>query len=58
MYKVGITGGIGSGKSVVSRMLSDRGVAVYTSDSRAKEIMAADEDVRRKLVEQIGRAHV
>lgn len=54
MYKVGITGGIGSGKSVVSRMLSDRGVAVYTSDSRAKEIMATDEGVRRELVERFG----
>lgn len=54
MYKVGITGGIGSGKSVVSGMLRDRGVAVYTSDSRAKDIMATDEGVRKQLVERFG----
>ncbi|MBR5131521.1 MAG: dephospho-CoA kinase [Alistipes sp.] len=54
MYKVGITGGIGSGKSVVAKMLQDRGVAVYFSDARAKEIMTSDERVRQSLVERFG----
>ena len=54
MYKVGITGGIGSGKSVVTTMLQDRGVAVYFSDARAKEIMSSDEGVRLSLVERFG----
>ena len=35
MYKVGLTGGIGSGKSKVAELLHDRGIAVYDSDSRA-----------------------
>lgn len=36
---IGITGGIGSGKSVVSRILTIRGYQVYDCDSRAKELM-------------------
>lgn len=33
MIKLGITGGIGSGKSYVARMLSQKGFAVYDTDS-------------------------
>lgn len=54
MYKVGITGGIGSGKSFVADMLLKRGVAVYNSDSRAKELMASDAELRAKLIERFG----
>lgn len=54
MYKVGITGGIGSGKSFVADMLLKRGVAVYNSDSRAKELMASDAELRTKLIERFG----
>lgn len=54
MYKVGITGGIGSGKSLVCKMLLERGVAVYDCDRRAKAIMAADDAVRRMLIESFG----
>ena len=38
MLKVGITGGIGSGKSTVSRFFSELGVPVYDSDQRAKSL--------------------
>ena len=54
MYKVGITGGIGSGKSTVCRMLAERGVAHYEADSRAKELMASSEAVRKALIENFG----
>ncbi|MBO7283171.1 MAG: dephospho-CoA kinase [Alistipes sp.] len=54
MYKVGITGGIGSGKSTVCRMLAERGVAIYDADSRAKELMATSESLRQALVENFG----
>lgn len=54
MYKVGITGGIGSGKSLVADMLLKRGVALYSSDSRAKELMASDPELRQQLVERFG----
>lgn len=36
--KIGITGGIGSGKSVVSRLLEIMGIPVYISDIEAKRI--------------------
>jgi dephospho-CoA kinase len=39
---IGITGGIGSGKSIVSRILQLMGYPVYSSDQRAKEIMHED----------------
>lgn len=54
MYKVGITGGIGSGKSTVSRILAECGVAVYTSDDRAKELMASSQVLRDKIVDLFG----
>ena len=40
MMKVGITGGIGSGKSTVCRLFARLGVAVYDSDREAKRLMA------------------
>lgn len=40
MMKVGITGGIGSGKSTVCRLFAERGIAVYDSDREAKRLMA------------------
>ena len=54
MYKVGITGGIGSGKSVVCTMLSQRGVAVYDSDSHAKRLMTSDSSLRAQLIARFG----
>lgn len=54
MYKVGITGGIGSGKSTVCRMLAERGVALYDADSRAKELMATSEALCKMLIENFG----
>ena len=38
MIKIGITGGIGSGKSYVSCLLKEMGVDVYDTDSRAKQL--------------------
>lgn len=54
MYKVGITGGIGSGKSTVCRILAEHGVAVYDADSRAKELMNSSEALRAALIENFG----
>lgn len=51
MIKLGITGGIGSGKSYVARMLSQKGFAVYDTDSEAKRLMLSDTDIRRELIE-------
>lgn len=54
MYKVGITGGIGSGKSTVAKLLRDRGVAIYNSDRRAKELMVGNEALRQTLIAAFG----
>ena len=50
---IGITGGIGSGKSVISRILRTCGHTVYDCDSNAKAIMDRDPEIRRKLAEMI-----
>ena len=47
--QVGITGGIGSGKSVICRIFTSLGIATYDADSRAKILMTTD----RILVDQI-----
>lgn len=54
MYKVGITGGIGSGKSYVCDMLRERGVAIYNSDIRAKQLMNSSSAIREALVVKFG----
>ncbi len=54
MYKVGITGGIGSGKSSVCKMLALRGVPIYDSDSRAKQLMVTDVELVRLVSQRFG----
>lgn len=52
--KIGITGGIGSGKSVVSRLLCVCGIPVYISDVETKRLMVADRSIREGLVGLLG----
>ena len=54
MLKVGVTGGIGSGKSTVSRFFSALGVPVYDSDQRAKSLMQYDDSIRSKIKIEFG----
>ena len=54
MFKVGITGGLGSGKSTVCRLFAERGVAVYDTDAAAKRLMAEDEALKRGIVARFG----
>jgi dephospho-CoA kinase len=54
MLRIGITGGIGSGKSVVCRLFQLLGAPVYDSDYRAKWIMAHDESLRAELLTAFG----
>lgn len=54
MMKVGITGGIGSGKSTVCRLFAQRGIAVYDSDARAKRLMTDDNGLRARIAERFG----
>ncbi len=52
--KMGITGGIGSGKSVVSRLLEAMGIPVYISDTETKQLMVTDACIRNELVSLLG----
>ena len=52
--KIGITGGIGSGKSYISRLLEARGYAVYDCDSAAKRLIRTSPFIRRRLTALIG----
>ena len=54
MLRIGITGGIGSGKSVVCRLFGVLGIPVYDADSRAKWVMANDLVLRRELQAAFG----
>ena len=52
--RIGITGGIGSGKSVVSKILSLLNIPIYLSDDEAKRLTATDEIIRRELTDLLG----
>lgn len=52
--KIGITGGIGSGKSVVAKMVRTLGYPVYDSDDRAKVLMQSHSGIRRQLIALFG----
>ncbi|HIP33065.1 MAG TPA: dephospho-CoA kinase [Crocinitomicaceae bacterium] len=54
MTKVGITGGIGSGKSFVSKILRSMNYPVFNSDSEAKKIIQENKEVREDLIALFG----
>ena len=51
---IGITGGIGSGKSTIARALAARGYAVYDCDKEAKRIIAENKDVQQQIIALLG----
>ena len=52
--RIGIAGGIGSGKSYVCRQLQRQGITVYDCDSAAKRLIRTSPDIRRQLTALIG----
>lgn len=52
--KVGITGGIGSGKTTVARIFEVLGIPVYYADDAAKRIMNEDETLREQIIKNFG----
>lgn len=52
--KIGIAGGIGSGKSYVCQVLRQRGYEVYDCDAAAKRLIRTSPDIRRELTALIG----
>ena len=54
MMKIGLAGGIGSGKSFVAQRLALRGIEVYDCDAAAKRLMRTSAELRRRLTALIG----
>jgi dephospho-CoA kinase len=54
MIKLGLTGGIGSGKSTVARVFQVLGVPVYNSDERAKALYVESTEVKKAVIELLG----
>ena len=54
MILIGLTGGIGSGKSTVAGMFRTLGIPVYESDSRAKWLMENNQEVKSKIKDLLG----
>lgn len=54
MLRVGITGGIGSGKSIVAKVFEVLGAPVYDADSAAKKIMQEDDSLKAQLKHHFG----
>lgn len=51
---IGLTGGIGSGKSVVAKVFVTLGIPVFNADDEAKRIMQTSPEIKTKLIEQFG----
>lgn len=54
IFSVGITGGIGSGKSTVSKVFETLGIPVYYADAEAKKILQEDPEIRAQLITLFG----
>ena len=53
---IGITGGIGSGKSTIATWVRERGYPVLSSDEIAKEQMRTNEELKQKLIDEFGKS--
>lgn len=54
MIIVGLTGGIGSGKTTVAKQFSKLGIPVYIADDEAKKLMRKSKIIKRKLIKLFG----
>ena len=54
MKRLGVTGGIGSGKTNVCRMLEELGARVFYADDEAKRLLASEASVRRNVIDLFG----
>ncbi|MEO8824180.1 MAG: dephospho-CoA kinase [Ginsengibacter sp.] len=55
MLRIGLTGGIGSGKSTVAHIFSVLGIPVYDADSSAKRLMSDDQNLKKKIIKHFGK---
>lgn len=56
MLKVGITGGIGSGKTLVASLFKTLGIPVYDADAAAKQLMNTDTAIHNQIIKMFGEA--
>jgi dephospho-CoA kinase len=56
MLKLGLTGGIGSGKSTVAKIFETLGVPVYYADDAARRLMNEDEELKKNIINTFGPA--
>lgn len=54
MIRIGLTGGIGSGKSTVAKVFEVLGIPVYYADDAAKKLMNEDEELKEKIKKEFG----
>lgn len=54
MIVVGLTGGIGSGKTTVARMFENLGIPIYLADDEAKRLMRNSKYIKRKIISLFG----
>ena len=54
MLKIGLTGGIGSGKSTVAKIFEVLGIPVYYADEAARRIMNENEGLKAQIIAQFG----
>ena len=54
MLRIGITGGIGSGKSTIAKVFSTLGIPVYYADDAAKRLMNADAGLKQQIQKHFG----
>ena len=54
MLRIGLTGGIGSGKTTVARVFATLGIPVYFADDAAKRLMNADPELKKKIINTFG----
>lgn len=55
MLKIGITGGIGTGKSTIARIFEILGIPVFYADPAAKAVMNEDEELRQRIIDAFGK---
>jgi dephospho-CoA kinase len=54
MLKIGLTGGIGSGKTTVARIFEVLGIPVYYADQAARDLMNRDPELQKQIISEFG----
>lgn len=55
MLKIGITGGIGSGKTTICNIFKNLGVSIFNSDEHGRDLLNSDKQVKKQIVKLFGK---